>query len=332
MKTYRTSPPAKLNLFLEILARRPDGFHELDTVMVAIDWRDELTLRPSPEPGIRLEVDWLPDRASVARQMAVDADHPLLEVPNDARNLVYRALLLINEATGYRGGWDVRLGKRIPSGAGMGGASSDAAATLRLAATALADLASTDLEVNAIDGYSDASLVEMAETLGSDVPFFLNPDFSLARATGRGEKLEFHALSRAHRFVVIYPAVSLSTPEVYRECCVSASVRSAGPVINAFCGDAANPDQKILYNALQNPARRLAPRVGEALDCIANMSMLQGSMTGSGSACFVWAVDTESSLEPTNGLVELLRGKLNEGGALIRAATTCMAASEIHIA
>lgn len=327
MKTYRTSPPAKLNLFLEILGRRPDGFHELDTVMVAIDWRDELALRPTNDPGIRLHVDWLPDRTSIAREMAVDATDPLLEVPDDDRNLVYRALLLINEATGYSGGWAARLGKRIPSGAGMGGASSDAASTLRLAARALANL-----DTKFSDRCSDESLIGMAEQLGSDVPFFMTPDFSLARATGRGEKLQFHDLPHPHQFVVVYPGVSLSTAEVYRQCEVSESIQSAGPVIDAFCGDANNPGEKILYNALHKPACRLAPRVAEALDCVSDKQMLQCSMTGSGSACFVWVVDSESSLDQTKGLVELLGVKLKEGGALIRAATTCMAASEIHIA
>ena len=327
MKTYRTSPPAKLNLFLEILGRRPDGFHELDTVMVAIDWRDELSLRPSPEPGIRLHVDWLPDRASVAEQMKVDPDDRLLEIPEDDRNLVYRALLLINKATGYSGGWDVHLGKRIPSGAGMGGASSDAASTLRLAARALADL-----DANASNQCDAKTLTAMAEQLGSDVPFFLNPDFGLAHATGRGEKLRFYDLPHAQRFVVIYPGVSLSTAEVYRECEVSDSIQSADQVIDAFCGDTDNPGEKILYNALQKPACRLAPRVREALNCMPDQAMLQSSMTGSGAASFVWVVDPQSSLEQMMELGDRLGSRLEEGGALIRAATTCMAASEIHIA
>ena len=199
---YCTSPPAKLNLFLEILGRRADGYHELDTVMVAIDWRDELELQMTAEPGISLDVQWLPSREAVAAQLGV---HPLdvrLDVPTDASNLVHRALALVSEATRYAGGWNVRLGKRIPSGAGMGGASSDAAATLRLAAMAL-----TDSENGASVCLSSEKLRELAALLGSDVPFFLGrlscdddaseppgfpgqPPSLLARAQGRGEEAD----------------------------------------------------------------------------------------------------------------------------------------------
>jgi 4-diphosphocytidyl-2-C-methyl-D-erythritol kinase len=172
----------------------------------------------------------------------------------------------------------------------------------------------------------------LAERLGSDVPFFLNPNSGLARATGRGEKLEFYDLPRPHRFVVVYPAVSLSTAEVYRNCVVSDCIESADSVIKAFCSDIHNPAEKILYNALQVPACRLAPRVGETIDCFPDRPFLQSSMTGSGSACFAWAFDPNSSVDESNNLVDDLKLRLKEEGGLIRAVTTCMAASEIQIA
>lgn len=371
MPIYQTSPPAKLNLFLEILAKRDDGFHELDTVMVAIDWRDELSLRPVPEPGIDLRVDWLPNRASVAEELGVTEEDRLLDVPTDERNLVHRALVLINEATGYPGGWEVDLGKRIPSGAGMGGASSDAAATLRLAAAAIAEI-----DASLADHCTQETLVRLAEQLGSDVPFFLNSDFGLARALGRGERLSFYPMPRPHHFVVVYPAVSLSTADVYRNCQISDPARSGDQVVDAFCDDANPSPPKILYNALQRPACGLSPHVGEALDYVSNTMTGQHLMTGSGSACFAWIADPNDVNEraqaagsgttqkvvkrtaTTNGdldasdldasaldasadliqdsrlptLSDFRSSCVRSSGALIRAVTTCTAASEIHIA
>ncbi len=355
---YRTSPPAKLNLFLEILGRRDDGFHELDTVMVAVDWRDELQLQSTPEPGISLEVDWLPSREAVAKQLGVASDDALLDVPTDESNLVHRALKLINEVTGYAGGWSVRLGKRIPSGAGMGGASSDAAATLRLAAVSL---------LNLDDGLATVltreKLSELAACLGSDVPFFLGNlqsrqaggmpiDFitggpgSLARALGRGEKLTFYDLPTPHCFVVAYPAIALSTAAVYARASVTERPRCGLGVIDAFVHPRHNTDAEILYNALTRPACGLSPPIGEAIQCLRESGpptqplgrhRPHCQMTGSGSACFIWltpdgwSTDDECRLA---GVDEAWLATIRErlpGGALVQTVATCPAAPEIHI-
>ncbi|TWT91810.1 4-(cytidine 5'-diphospho)-2-C-methyl-D-erythritol kinase [Neorhodopirellula pilleata] len=351
MPTYRTSPPGKLNLFLEILGKRDDGFHELDTVMVAIDLRDELSVRPIEPPEISLSVDWLPSRSAIADELGVASDASVLDVPADPSNLVHRALDLVNQASGYRGGWEVGLGKRIPAGAGMGGASSDAAATLRLAAAAIEDLARSPAS-DRVRTLHDADLKSMAEQLGSDVPFFLNPTSGLARARGRGEKLQFFDLPRSHEFVVVYPGVALSTAEVYRNCHVSDPVRTGDVVIDAFCNEPSTISEKILYNALQSTACGLSPQVGEALHWLADTSSNPCLMTGSGSASFVWLADPNDSGrtlaadlvrtrdQRTNRLSEqsgpeamIAEGSsVRSGGALIRAVSTCMAASEILIA
>ncbi|EMI43255.1 4-(cytidine 5'-diphospho)-2-C-methyl-D-erythritol kinase [Rhodopirellula sp. SWK7] len=365
---YRTSPPAKLNLFLEILGRRDDGFHELDTVMVAIDWRDELQLQLKPTPGIELSVDWLPDRTAIAEELGVGVSDALLDVPTDGSNLVHRALELVNDETGYTAGWKVQLGKRIPSGAGMGGASSDAAATLRLAKCALQnsdpDLAST---------LTDEKLTQMAAQLGSDVPFFLGDTRadishdsesdpsrerfgSLARALGRGEKLSFHELPVTHRFLVIYPPIALSTAAVYSRATVSANPKSGLDAIKTFIRPSPIPTAGILYNALADPASGLSPHVNEALECL-RQSKARWSpkpqqdshcqMTGSGSACFAWLTPDEMSADTAPGsatdatsasdvaktreLSAFVREQLS-GGALVKVVATCSAAPEIQIA
>ena len=124
--------PAKLNLFLELLKRRDDGFHEIDTVMVPIDWCDHLRVCRSQRPGVRLQVDWLPSRVTSSRRLGLSASQ--LSVPTNHNNPVCRAISRFIEVFGVTGGFDCELLKSIPPGAGMGWASSDAAAALRCAA------------------------------------------------------------------------------------------------------------------------------------------------------------------------------------------------------
>lgn len=317
--------------------------------MVAIDWRDELKLRLQPTPGIELDVRWLPDRKTVADQLAVSADDALLDVPTDRSNLVYRALELVSEATGYRGGWQVELGKRIPSGAGMGGASSDAAATLRLAKSAL-----QRFDPTMTDSLTDEKMASMAATLGSDVPFFLGkmsvhesntPDVpaptpdpnsepgTLARALGRGEKLTFYDLPDPHRFVVIYPPTALSTAAVYSRATVSDEPKSGLETIKTFIRRSPIGGAEILYNALAAPASGLSPHVNEALECLQKSTThystiqyiaprrqvapngecdgtnLYCQMTGSGSACFAWLTPGFASAESKSGSAAEVTGE-----------------------
>lgn len=158
--TTRVLAPAKVNLFLEVSGKRPDGYHELETAMVEIGLRDELTFRDAPGAGIALE-----------------CDDPAL--PTDGRNLVRRAAEAILREAGDRArdlGVRVELRKRVPREAGLGGGSSDAAATL--------------LGLDALWGLRTpkARLAELAAALGSDVPFFLDGPAALCR--GRGELVE----------------------------------------------------------------------------------------------------------------------------------------------
>ena len=144
---------AKINLSLEITGKRDDGYHEIKTVMHTIDLADRLTF-------------------SQAERTSLQCDQPSLE---DEHNLVLRSCKLIQEYTGYQGGAAIALQKRIPIAAGLGGGSSDSAATFK----ALNELWETNLE--------GSELEELALQLGSDIPFFLNGACALAQ--GRGENL-----------------------------------------------------------------------------------------------------------------------------------------------
>ena len=155
--TLRVDAPAKLNLFLEVLERRPDGFHEIETLMVPISLFDTLWLRPTPHPGIHLQCVWAPGLA-----LTDAVSYAATTLPAVEENLVYKSLTRLAKAADVPYGADVFLVKRIPAAAGLGGASSDAAAAL-LAANAAWNLQ-----------WSRTQLQELAATLGSDIPFFFD--------------------------------------------------------------------------------------------------------------------------------------------------------------
>ena len=174
---------AKLNLSLTVLDKRIDGFHEIDTVMVALSLADELTFHRQNEPGISL----------------ICSDPG---IPSDSSNLVWRAAQTLAEASGLTPALRIELVKRIPAGGGLGGGSSDAAATL----IALNRLWQLD--------YTVEQLHETAARLGSDVPFFLYG--GAARCTGRGERVEALNLNVKQELVLVLPPVHVSTAIVYR--------------------------------------------------------------------------------------------------------------------
>ena len=153
--------PAKVNLFLKVVARRPDGYHDLENVFLPLpDLHDTLTLEPLPD-----------DDDSPTRLVA---DGPYA-VPTDASNLCLKAVAAFAQATGLAPRIRLQLTKRIPVAAGLGGGSSDAAATLLL------------LNRHCRTCLTDSQLQAIAATLGADVPFFIRPQ--LALGTGRGDRL-----------------------------------------------------------------------------------------------------------------------------------------------
>ena len=154
IKAMQVFAPAKVNLSLRVLGRRADGFHDIETFIAPISLSDELELEKS---GNAIEFS---------------CDDPT--VPAGEENLVVRAATAFFKATGVSGGVSIRLHKKIPHGAGLGGGSSDAAATL----AALNQLFDTKLPREA--------LAKLAETLGSDVPFFLFESAAVCRGRGVG--------------------------------------------------------------------------------------------------------------------------------------------------
>jgi 4-diphosphocytidyl-2-C-methyl-D-erythritol kinase len=276
--------PAKLNLFLEVLARRPDGYHEIETLMAAVGIYDTLTFAALEEDVIQLECRWAAGIAarSSARQTAREqaarrlrptsqADDEFGDLPSGPDNLAWKAVTLLRKQSGTKRGARISLVKRIPAAAGLGGASSDAAAALVAA----------NLGWNL--NWPIARLGTIAAELGSDVRFFLNGGAALCR--GRGEQIEPLRSAPLH-IVVVRPPVGLSTPQVYRRCRPAPAPASALKLREALeCGNAAGVAWG-LVNRLQRPAAELTPWIERLEKEFSRQDCLGHQMSGSGSSYF----------------------------------------------
>ncbi len=179
---------AKINLFLHVLDRRPDEFHSLDTVYQAVSLKDRLVFEIDP---------------SLERTMLDLLPHSSFDVPTDEKNLILKTVKFLEHCADKSiNDVKIRLTKNIPVGAGLGGGSTDAAATL----VALNRLCSLKLETQA--------LWKGAESLGADVPFFLKG--GTARGTGKGERIEPIHANLAYAVVIVYPGFAINTAYAYR--------------------------------------------------------------------------------------------------------------------
>lgn len=253
--------PAKVNLFLKILGKRADGYHEIDTVMQAIDWQDTLRFRRLPGPEIVLSIQQTTPAWGVERD----------PIPTDERNLVVRAARLLQEETGTAHGAEIHLVKRIPSQAGLGGGSADAGVTLR--------------GLNLLWGLNcpPETLERLAARLGSDIPFFA-ADCRLARCQGRGEQLT-PATGRPLHLVIAKPETGLSTAQVYANTTESPFLQSGKDVLNALHEASLGRLKSVLRNGLESAARALNPRVDQLLNEMRGLPFVCSLLSGSGSAC-----------------------------------------------
>jgi 4-diphosphocytidyl-2-C-methyl-D-erythritol kinase len=257
--------PAKLNLFFEVLAKRNDGYHEIETLMCPIDLYDTLCFE---------EISG--DEIEFACRYALAAGSPdargFLNIPRGAENLVVRAVEMVRRRAGVRRGARLLLVKRIPAAAGLGGGSSDAAAAL----------------VAANDGWrlgrSREELAQWAAELGSDVPFFLADGPAICR--GRGERVEPVAGLGGLSFVVVYPPEGLSTAAVYGLCRPASQAKQVQPLVDALRrGDLAAAARR-MCNRLQPAAESLSPWVKRLQHDFHDQDCLGHGMSGSGSSYF----------------------------------------------
>lgn len=249
----RVLAPAKLNLHLEVLGRRPDGYHELETVMQTVDLYDELTFELT------------------GGEVGLVTDHPSLPTGED--NLVARAAKLLKELGGVEAGVKMTLLKRIPTGAGMGGGSSDAASTL------------VGLNLLWKLGWPVERLQEPAAALGSDVPFFLTGGAALCR--GRGEIVTPMTGLEPSWYVVVTPPVEVSTRRVYENLASHLTNPALGHnvLMQKVTGRHCDGRQGC-FNRLQEVTLGVYPQLNEVVDTMRRLGLANVGMTGSGSGFF----------------------------------------------
>jgi 4-diphosphocytidyl-2-C-methyl-D-erythritol kinase len=267
--------PAKINLGLRILGRREDGYHLLESLFVPVDLADELRVEAAPgRPG----------GVGLTLIRAEDAAEGVLEgIPEDERNLAWRAASRFLEAAGTEARVHITLTKRIPSAAGLGGGSSDAGAVLRL----LSQLLGAPL--------SPQALAALALTLGADVPFFLDPRPALV--TGIGEMITPVDTLPSLPLVLANPGESLATAEVYGVADVLAATLTPvepGSTMRALSGlqNARSASSRadllagLVRNDLEPAAMRLCPPVGRLQRALREGGALAVGMSGSGATVF----------------------------------------------
>lgn len=267
--------PAKLNLFLEVIARRPDGFHELETVMTGISVYDTLFISPACQGEIHLRCRWADGieawRAGVGRDSGGGS------LPEETQNIVWRAAERLRTRAGVPHGVRMELVKRVPAEAGLGGASSDAAAAL------------VGLNRFWQLGWNTAQLTDMAAELGSDVPFFLRAatrGAALSVCRGRGELVEPLAGIPRLDFVVVRPPGGLSTAAVYRQCCPATEPLGSSTLIAALRVGNLSLAGKRLFNRLQATAEVLSPWIERTREIFDRLDCCGHQMSGSGTSYF----------------------------------------------
>lgn len=249
--------PAKLNLFLHVLGRRADGYHELQSVLVPIDLADLLDFELRPNGRIERSGDL---------------------VGEPERDLPLRAARLLRSESGCRDGVSIHVEKRIPAGSGMGGGSSDAATTL-IALNRLWRL-----------NWPRARLAQLAPRLGADVAFFLGA--GPAFVEGIGERVTPVAVAEAW-YAVVYPGVAVATADIFGD---PGLTRDTKPTIIAAFSEAQSGFPRSVFgrNDLQQVAVRRHPEIGRVLAHLGRFG--EARMTGSGSAAFV-AATTSAALQ-----------------------------------
>ena len=274
MPTVRSTflAPAKINLFLHITAKRPDGYHDIFSLMQPVSLYDEVEIEVNTDGGI-----------------VVEADVP--GVPNGPGNLAYRAARLFLDESGIESGVKISIRKRIPHGAGLGGGSSDAATVLS-ALNGLLDA-----------GFSIEKLMALGAELGSDVPFFMLK--TAAIASGRGTELTSVKLP-SYQYVLINPGFGVSTEWAYSNFILTNRVEDN----TLFYSEDTSIDlpwlTRSLYNDLESVTAPVHPQIDVIKEVLLNAGAEGALMSGSGPTLFGLFSDRTAALKATASLKESL--------------------------
>jgi 4-diphosphocytidyl-2-C-methyl-D-erythritol kinase len=270
--------PCKVNLILNILGRRADGFHELETVMQPVNLFDRLSFTQR------------------GREVRLTCSEPTL--PTDSSNLVHRAASAFLRQAGISDGVEIHLEKKIPMAAGLGGGSGNAATTL--------------LALNELFGHPlpATRLQEIAASLGSDIPFFLQKNPALA--VGRGEQVtsldSFPALNAA-AFLLIHPGFGIATAWAYKELArfpkaLNGESGRAQRLIHVLQSSDLRTAGAELYNSLEAPALEKYPLLALYQEFLRSEGAPAVLMSGSGSTTFAIAPSQADARRLENRLIE----------------------------
>ena len=251
-------PPAKINLVLEVLRKRADGYHDIRTVMQSIDLCDEVTVEEHPTAGhLELHTD-------------------TMRCPVDEKNLVWQAIHWLREATGFDAGLAITINKNIPIGGGLGGGSSDAGAVL------LALVSQYGLDIGRDD------LNRIAARIGSDVSYFLVGGTALA--TARGEIVNQMPDLPETAFVLANPRLAVDTSRVYASLGLKETKEGLASTRNACAAFLDHPHGpkrwELTKNDLEPAARRLYPRLNEVFAMLLALGAEHPMLSGSGATVF----------------------------------------------
>lgn len=246
--------PAKINIGLKIIAKRPDGYHNLESVFQEISLYDDIYIEKK-KAGVRFSCD---DPA----------------IPSDKRNLCVRAFRILQESYGLKDGVEIRLVKKIPAGAGLGGGSSNAAACLK----AFNEIFGLDLDFH--------DLMALASRLGSDVPFFIIGKTALVK--GRGELVTPIHLPIDYQILLVHPDMPVSTAEAFKNFEFGLTENPMDIKFEAVISRVKKLEDlnRYFYNDLEPVVQRLYPKVAELRRRLQDTGAKYVSMSGSGSAVY----------------------------------------------
>ena len=260
MRTMQRRAPAKINVYLRIVGRRPDGYHLLDSLMVPISLYDDVHItvahgeQRAANPGAAL---------------VVCCDDPT--VPGGETNLAYKAAALVCQEAGLQAQIDIHLRKRIPAGAGLGGGSSNAATVLK------------SLNVLLALGWTEAHLCQLGARLGADVPFFI--PCRPACIGGIGDVVTTVPPLPARSVVLVVPPFGVSTPWAY---CRFDELPSVGPALAQpwQCTPGQWPARELLINDLERAVLPAYPPIAALKEALLHLGAEGVLMSGSGSSVF----------------------------------------------
>ena len=275
MQRLTLTAPAKINLYLHVLRKRPDGFHDIETVFEKIDLCDEIVLKKRK------------------RDIKVICRHK--DVPGGAGNLGFRAAQLLFTKTNCEHGVEILINKKIPPACGLGGGSSDAASVL-LGLNKLLRL-----------GQSEAELLELAGQLGADVPFFVLPSIR-AIGRGKGEILTPLKIKRKNWYVLVIPcALAVSTRRMYQHprIALTKSPGSVKIVIRALGEGSLTSLNKYSYNSFEAVLRKKYKQIFEIKKALKSLGVQATLISGSGPCVFGIAQTRKEAID----ISEKLRAK-----------------------